>query len=826
MERLSVVRRNGPAACGPETRPLRQGPGELRSARLVSRASAVLLVACLGCGGASQGAAPGGKWVHVQLQVQGGSAPRAFQVSLARADGSLETLVCPSAPSDPGDSQKCVDGGFDLLASTGAVDLVVRSAGNAFLWTSVQPDAGSTTTVAIEPLAPGQITDDYATRLDGDNCLDTATALAMSIPTSAGTTYSLKFYIQDIKTQPKVYLQNTKKHPLHYDFAQRVLGVTGSADDFARDTYAGIDRSSMAGTLVSYPSVHGSAEGVTDAVDAPWTLNFFPTDDLTPAQARLAHRLIEERITCLRWTGPSQRLVYLPAGAVQEEQASDDSAGFARKGIGWLTQEDLFSGLSQQALNPGLAFGTLKRMTPEQLATTVVSFRDILLLTRLPNELPIVGGTITEEFQTPLSHVNVAARSRDTPNLAYPKAFADPSVSSLINTLVRFEVKNDGSFSLRAVTLDEAEAFWNGLRHDPYTPVFDTTMTGIPSFDEIGFADAIRVGVKAANIAELSHILGENAPTEGLAIPFYYYDSYMSSSHTSVELCDNARNDCDAASRDSAACQKARELCLAPASAGETFAAFINRVLDDPGFKQDTLLRDGVLGNLRYFIEHTPIAPDFGNLLDSRIAEVFQDAKVKIRSSTNCEDLPNFSGAGLYNSYAAWASGTNAADKVVPLVFASVWSFRGFEERSFWNIDHRTVRMGCAINEAFSKELANGVLITQNIADPRVYGMYVNVQKGESAVTNPENGALPEVFSIVEGPKGPQVIRQRFSSLSPLTPLLSDGEVSTLFQAATKAQNHFAPLYGKYPEALVLDMEFKLTSDRKVVFKQVRPYTQ
>jgi pyruvate, water dikinase len=249
-------------------------------------------------------------------------------------------------------------------------------------------------------------------------------------------------------------------------------------------------------------------------------------------------------------------------------------------------------------------------------------------------------------------------------------------------------------------------------------------------------------------------------------------------------------------------------------------------VLDDTSFKQDSVLRDAVLGNLRYFIEHTPVDSAFGSLLDSRIAEVFQDVKVKIRSSTNCEDLPNFSGAGLYNSYGARATGQDAADKVVLQVFSSVWSFRGFEERSYWNIDHKAVRMGCLINAAFTGELANGVLITQNIADPTEYGMYVNVQKGENAVTNPTGGVLPEIFSIVDGPAGPQVVRQRYSSLSPDTPLLSDIQVDVLFQAAKKTQKHFAALYEKYPDTLALDMEFKLTSDNKIVFKQVRPYAQ
>jgi hypothetical protein len=132
--------------------------------------------------------------------------------------------------------------------------------------------------------------------------------------------------------------------------------------------------------------------------------------------------------------------------------------------------------------------------------------------------------------------------------------------------------------------------------------------------------------------------------------------------------------------------------------------------------------------------------------------------------------------------------------------------------------------MGCAINEAFSNELANGVLVTANIADPGVDGMYVNVQKGEESVTNPTNGALPEVFSAVPSPEGIQVVRARFSSLSPQTPLLSESEVQILYRAAAKARTHFAPLYELDPGQLILDMEFKLTPEHNIVFKQVRPY--
>ena len=96
------------------------------------------------------------------------------------------------------------------------------------------------------------------------------------------------------------------------------------------------------------------------------------------------HRLVEERLTCLRWSGPAERLIYLPAGSAKEAEAGADTLGFERAGIGWARHADLFGAIKLQTLNPGLAFGWLKRMTPEQLLDSVVSFRDILLLSRIP----------------------------------------------------------------------------------------------------------------------------------------------------------------------------------------------------------------------------------------------------------------------------------------------------------------------------------------------------------------------------------------------------------------------------------------------------------
>jgi len=269
------------------------------------------------------------------------------------------------------------------------------------------------------------------------------------------------------------------------------------------------------------------------------------------------------------------------------------------------------------------------------------------------------------------------------------------------------------------------------------------------------------------------------------------------------------------------------ERCRPPGDAPETLLAYRDRLLDDPAFQSDSAAREASLDGLRGLIRHLPVDADFGAALDGHIAARFgAGARVRLRSSTNAEDLPEFSGAGLYDSYAADATGADAASLEIRKTWASVWNWRAFEERAFWNIDQRAVRMGVAVHPNFPDEQCNGVLITRNLADPTVAGFYVNVQAGELAVTNPQGGAIPEVFTIAEAPAGGmQVIRQRFSTLSPDAPLMTDAEVNALYAAAYEVQRHFAALCGRDPYDLAMDLEFKLHGpERRLIIKQARPY--
>ncbi len=797
----------------------------MKPVKLLSMAAAIWSILAAGCG--SEGT-DGERVCDVRGDVlllvpQGETTLEEAQITITPVQGPPHSMSCGLG------GRSCAE----PISLTGEpLDrLFVRAPGFVHLdqaWSGVPAQRGSCDTVhraALEPVEPVEVTDDYATGFAlGQLGMQQFEALATTMSTELGPTEVVKFVILGLDTdEPEVYFQNSKTHPIHYDFITQVLGRPMTYREFMESTYSGDPRPNMAGTLLWYRALTSRCSASDEPITGPMVITFFPSDDLTPIQALTAYDMVLDRLGFVHVTpGASPRLLYLPAGSLQEDQLLEAEDRFLARGALWVYHRELYGSLTEQILNPGLAYGRLKLLTPEELEREVVSYTDILVLPRLPARLPLVGGTITGELQTPLAHVNLAARTRGTPNVAVPGVEEDPRVAHLVGELVRFEVTDHG-FTLEESTEEEVRRFWEGRHRERFVPEYDLSVDGLPGFDDLGFPDSMAVGVKAANLAELHGLMPDTAP-DGFAVPFHHYDEFMSSTLVDEDGCDEARADCLDEGRSQEVCRQARDLCVPPRGT-ETLYEHAERLIQDQGFMRDSVLREACLDNMVYLVGHGPVDDWFADMLDAKVEELVGDGTVRLRSSTNAEDLPGFTGAGLYRSVSAKASGKKRASKRIRKVWASVWSFRAFEERSFWNIDHMAVRMGVAVHRSFPDEQANGVLITQNVADPTVAGMYVNVQAGEVSVTNPEGGELPEIFTIVPGPGGTvQVIRQRYSTLSPGAPILTDDEVALLYRAASRVQDHFAGLYQEDPNLLALDLEFKFTGpNRELVLKQVRP---
>ena len=650
--------------------------------------------------------------------------------------------------------------------------------------------------------------------------------LSFPSKTEMGASYLVKFVVAGFDTDsPQVHFMNSVKFYYHYDFAQMILGDERSLAVFNQETYFSAEKNTVAGTVAYYA-----------AVDSMVAMTFFPTDYITPKQVAKVYKLVQERMLFLNSSGAKNRLFYMPAGSTAEKAAADYANEFKAADIPVYTHAQLFGDIPFQIMNTGTAYGTLRKLTAAELDTVIVSSHDILILETLPAEIPLVAATISKDAQTPLSHVNLAAKARKTPNIAFNGNELPDSLLALCGKLVKLEVKAN-SYTVGEATLEDAQSFWNKNVREPIKLTYDLSDSGLIDFADLKFNSSKLVGVKAANLAELHKLLPENSP-DGFAVPFYHYSNFLNYAQVTEDLCERSFDDCGKEGRASDVCTQVKTACagaLRQAQGSESaetpqtsFRNYIKNIIAREDFATDTRLREAMLDNIRYMFKHIAVDKNFGDALDAKVRKLYGDAGVRLRSSTNSEDLNDFNGAGLYKSVKATAREKDLPSDEIRKVWASVWSFKAFEERSLWNIDHMSVQMAVAVHEAFPDEVANGVVITQNIADYSIPGIYANIQVGETSITNPEGGELPEIISIIESPapqRGVQSVLLQHSSLCPDSLILTDGEIYMLYQYVQKIQNRFASLYNEYPDALALDVEFKVMGpERMLIFKQVRPY--
>ena len=462
-----------------------------------------------------------------------------------------------------------------------------------------------------------------------------------------------------------------------------------------------------------------------------------------------------------------------------------------------------FRGVTLQPMDPGVAFGVLRFVPATQLATGEAGAselgRNVVLITDdVPNDVPLVGGLITEAFQTPLSHVSILSRNRGTPNMALRDARRDPRVAPLLEQLVRLEV-HAGDFSLRSATAAEAQAFWDRQRPPGprVAPRLDTTVRGLQDLAGRGLEDLPAVGAKAAQLAELMRIsVGDPAcsgpvptPPIALAIPVVHSLDHL-------------------------------------AASGGLAALVRHRAR--PEFAADPRVRAQALAEVRAAIAAHPVDATLLAALEARARLLFGTRRFRLRSSSNAEDLPGFSGAGLYHSVSvALGDPERPLEDGIRQVWASLWVPRAWDERELANIDHERVAMGILINEAYAGvERANGVAVSRDVMNPlRGDAHYLSAQVGEASVTNPAPGVVSESLTYTWWHQVP-VERLSSSSLQS-NPVLAPAEIERISCLMRAVHTHFQTRLDpdKRNRWFTMESEFKLVGQgRTLILKQARPY--
>jgi phosphoenolpyruvate synthase/pyruvate phosphate dikinase len=308
----------------------------------------------------------------------------------------------------------------------------------------------------------------------------------------------------------------------------------------------------------------------------------------------------------------------------------------------------------------------------------------------VPISLPPVAGVIVSKPSTPLSHINLLVKGWGVPN-AYIKN-AHELLKQYDGRWVSFETKRD-AYTIKLADMDQLREYQRrmSIRLDVMKPRSNLNVKRIASLRQQRAVDVLAYGGKSANLGELinARLPGIIIP-DGFTVPFYYYDQFIS---------ENQIDD------------------------------LIYEMLNDQKFVHDPAYRRGRLTELRERIQK-------GTVNESLTALVLRLAHTKYpgkglfaRSSSNSEDLPNFSGAGLHSSVPN-VKGDKELIEAIKTVWASLWNFEAYEARERAGIDHSKVYMAVLIQEGINADSA-GVMIT---ADPynrdNKNAVYISAKRG------------------------------------------------------------------------------------------------
>ena len=661
-------------------------------------------------------------------------------------------------------------------------------------------DANGGSTAVVEGVCkidPNQISDgtastEYLERID---CSSDFRALGSEpIDASIPGARSVKV-ILDTSDSDHQYFQNSVLYKVHYDFASTHLSGNGlpvvpSLAEFNTTQYYQPDRRFVLGAVTYY--------------DGPkvWALELAPYDTAGATTMEKLFRSVKSHA----FFGPGLKF-HPTSEAVALEAAK------LPKDIQIVTTDDLYRGIDYQPLVLSTGVGRLRFETIGTIDEAAISFTDVVVVDSAPNDIPVVQGLISQDFQTPLSHVNVLSANRKTPNMGLRGAMTDTKLRGLEGKLVSLTVGALG-YDVHEVSESEAQAFWNAHKPAPVTlPKVDTSKTELKDIGEVtpepeaggSLRDSIKTAVlsyggKAAQYSVLSRTPG--VPIEkAFAIPVYWYYEFMERNGLFDKL---------------AALQA------------------------DKTFQSDSQVRFEKLTEFQSEVQAGEVSPDLEQALMAKIESEYPNHVIRFRTSTNSEDLDGFPCAGCYDSAKGDpAKGVDDVLAAIKFTYSTVWKFRTFEERAYYSVDHHSVAMALLVHNNFPDEFekANGVAITANPFDESGLepAFYINVQfGGKVEVVAPAAGTTSDqILYFFSNPNQPITYLAHSNIISSDSTVLSRAQVHSLGVALDAIHTRFSPAYGPASGNngfYAMDIEFKFSNEADpskpatLHVKQARPY--
>jgi hypothetical protein len=349
----------------------------------------------------------------------------------------------------------------------------------------------------------------------------------------------------------------------------------------------------------------------------------------------------------------------------------------------------VYSGL--RALNPGLARGTIRvPRDPERLGR--LDKDGIYLLPETIADLPPVAGILTEGEGSSLSHIQLLARNLGIPNVVVGGAHLE-AVRAHEGDRVVLAVSPGGS-----VRLDlDGPQYERAFGEQPSAPVamirpdldkLEVDETEIVTLDDLRASDSGRiVGPKAANLGELRRHFGERVPP-GFAIPFGAFRAFLD-----------------------------QRIEPGGPTVFEWMKARYREIASLRGEPREKERAErAFLEKLRHWIETTDPGVELRSQVTAALRESFgPDGTygVFVRSDTNVEDLPGFTGAGL-NLTVPNVVGEAAILNAIQKVWASPFTERSYAWRQSHMAQPEYVFPSVLVQKAFPSE-KSGVMVTSDV---------------------------------------------------------------------------------------------------------------
>lgn len=421
-----------------------------------------------------------------------------------------------------------------------------------------------------------------------------------------------------------------------------------------------------------------------------WTWEIWEGDMATAEHLKTAHEALNKSFF--------QPLAYKPNSTRQEDVSN-------KIGIARVLQSEINKNQEYLALNPGKAVGRIHII--ETLDDTVeIGDNEIVVLKELPMSLPPVRGIIVAKPSSPLSHVNVLAKGWGIPNVYIKdadKLFKDKHsfVWELEATLTGYKF-NPVDFEALREKFDSP---------DQQIPPVDLSVKKLTALHEMRKADSVAFGSKAANLGEIIHgKVPDITVPGGFSVPFYWYDKFIK---------DNGIDE------------------------------MIDEMLNEYEFIHNPRHRRKRLEELRNAIQKGKFDPALRRQVVAKWKTQLRYAPVFVRSSSNTEDLPNFSGAGLYSSVFNVRTSANLVE-AIKKVWGSLWKFEAYEARVRNYVSQDDVYMSAMIQVGVDMR-KGGVLITKDPYRPDAEeAIYISAVCGHNSnVVN--NTGLPEQVLFLTG---------------------------------------------------------------------------